>query len=139
MGAAHIRLRGIDRNLTEYGDTGFSIYLRRAFLASAGFDSEDLSRPIVGIANTTSDYTTCHRQMPELIEAVKRGVLEAGGLPFVFPTISLGEILISPTSMLYRNLLAIETEEMIRAYPMICGYHFVIKRLLENRCPVEDV
>jgi len=110
--------RGVDRNLTSYGDEGFSRYLRRAFLASAGFDRADLDRPVVGIADTSSDYTTCHRQMPELAQAVKRGVLEAGGLPLVFPTSSLAEILLNPTSMLYRNLLAMETEEMLRAQPM---------------------
>ncbi len=109
---------GLDRNLTSYGDAGFSRYLRRAFLASAGFDRADLDRVVVGIADTSSDYTTCHRQMPEIVAAVKRGVLEAGGLPLVFPTASLAEILLSPTSMLYRNLLAMETEEMIRAQPM---------------------
>ena len=109
---------GIDRGLTAYGDLGFSKYLRRAFLASAGFDRADLDRPVVGIADTSSEYTTCHRHMPEIVQAVKRGVLEAGGLPLVFPTTSLGEILLSPTSMPYRNLLAMETEEMIRAQPM---------------------
>jgi dihydroxy-acid dehydratase len=110
--------RGFDGNLTAYGDEEFSRYLRGAFLQSAGYDAKDINRPVIGIADTSSDYTTCHREMPELVNAVKRGVLQAGGLPFVFPTISLGEILISPTSMLYRNLLAMETEEMIRAYPM---------------------
>ena len=109
---------GIDRNLTHYADPGFSRYLRRAFLASAGYDETDLERPVVGIADTSSDYTTCHRAMPQLVEAVKRGVLEAGGLPFVFPTLSLGEILLSPTAMLFRNLMAMATEEMITAQPM---------------------
>ena len=109
---------GIDRNLTHYADPGFSRYLRRAFLASAGYDEADLERPVVGIADTSSDYTTCHRAMPQLVEAVKRGVLEAGGLPLVFPTLSLGEILLSPTAMLYRNLMAMATEEMIAAQPM---------------------
>lgn len=118
MSQGRQRVGGIDGRLTSYGDEGFSRYLRRAFLASAGYDPSDLDRPIVGIADTSSDYTTCHRQMPELVAAVKRGVLEAGGLPFVFPTISLGEILLTPTSMLFRNLLAMETEEMIRAQPM---------------------
>ena len=112
------KTQGIHRNLASYGDTAFSKYIRRAFLASAGFDATDLDRPIVGIANTASDYNPCHRQMPELVEAAKRGVLEAGGLPLVFPTISLHEILFSPTTMIYRNLLAVETEEMIRAQPM---------------------
>ncbi|MBI4553608.1 MAG: dihydroxy-acid dehydratase [Candidatus Latescibacteria bacterium] len=110
--------RGVDQNFTSYGDAGFSRYLRRAFLASTGFDGTDLDRPVVGIADTSSDYTTCHRDMPALIQAVKRGVLQAGGLPLAFPTISLAEILLSPTSMLYRNLLAMETEEMLHAQPM---------------------
>lgn len=110
--------QGIDRNLTSYGDTEFSRYIRRAFLSSAGYDRTDLDRPFIGIVNTTSDYNTCHRQMPEMVEAVKRGVLEAGGLPLAFPTISLNEILTSPTTMLFRNLQAMDTEEMIRAQPM---------------------
>lgn len=110
--------RGVDRGLTAYGDAGFSRYLRRAFLASAGYDRADLDRPVIGIAHTVSDFTPCHRQMPELVAAVRRGVLQAGGLPMVFPTASLGETLLSPTSMLYRNLAAMETEEMITAQPM---------------------
>ena len=109
---------GINRNLTSYGDAGFSRFVRRAFLASAGYDAEDLSRPIVGIADTSSDLNPCHRDMPAMVDAVKRGVLEAGALPFAFPTCSLHEILMSPTTMLYRNLLAMETEEMIRAHPL---------------------
>jgi len=111
-------LEGIEKNITSYGDPEFSKYLRRAFLASAGYDREDLALPIVGIVDTSSDYNTCHRQMPELVDAVKRGVLEAGGLPFAFPTISLHEILTSPTTMLFRNLAAMDTEEMITAQPM---------------------
>jgi len=113
-----VNQRGVDRGLTSYGDEGFSRFLRRAFLASAGFDDSDLDRPVVGIADTSSDYTTCHREMPQLIEAVRRGVLEAGGLPFVFPTMSLPEILLNPTSMLFRNLAAMTTEELLRAQPM---------------------
>ena len=109
---------GLERNLTSYGDPDFSKYIRRAFLASAGYDPDDLDRPLIAVIDTTSDYTTCHRDMPALVSAVKRGVLEAGGLPLVSPTLSLGEILISPTSMLYRNLLAMETEEVLQCYPM---------------------
>jgi dihydroxyacid dehydratase/phosphogluconate dehydratase len=109
---------GVNRNLTSYGDVDFSRYLRRAFLSSAGYDRIDLDRPIIGIVNTASDYNTCHREMGEMVNAVKRGVIEAGGLPFAFPTISLNEILTSPTTMLFRNLQAMETEEMIRAQPM---------------------
>jgi len=109
---------GIARNLTSYGDPDFSLYLRRAFLASAGYDAEDLKRPFIGIVDTSSDYNTCHRQMPEVVAAVKRGVLEAGGLPFAFPTSSYHEILTHPTTMLFRNLLAMATEELIRGQPM---------------------
>jgi dihydroxy-acid dehydratase len=109
---------GVYSGLTSYGDPAFSRYMRRAFLAASGYDAEDLERPIVGIVDTSSDYNPCHRQMPELIDALKRGILEAGGLPFAFPTISLHEILMHPTTMLYRNLAALETEEMIRALPM---------------------
>lgn len=110
--------QGVDGGLTSYGDAGFSRFLRRAFLASAGFDAYDLNRPVVGIADTSSDYTTCHREMPALVAAVKRGVSQAGGLPLVFPSMSLPEILLNPTSMLFRNLAAMETEEMLRAQPM---------------------
>lgn len=109
---------GIYNNLTDYGDPEFSRFIRRAFMSATGYDSDDLERPIVGIADTSSDYNTCHARMPELVEGVKRGVLQAGGLPLVFPTLSLNEILFHPTTMYYRNLLAMETEEMIRAQPM---------------------
>src|SRR6478735_4923761 len=119
---AHVREhrleRGVDRGLTSYGDAEFSRYLRRAFLASAGYDADDLERPIVGIADTSSHYATCHRQLPEIVRAISRGVEQAGALAFVFPTIALGEILTSPTTMLYRNLAAMATEELIRAQPM---------------------
>src|SRR4051794_31501826 len=111
-------MQGVDRGLTQYGDPGFSRYLRRAVLASPGWGRDDPEGPVVAIADTSSDYVTCHRQMPELVRAVARGVAEAGGLPLVFPTMALGEILLSPTSMLFRNLLAMETEELIRAQPM---------------------
>lgn len=106
------------RNLTRYADPEFSAFMRRAFLASAGYDGQDLDRPVVGIADTSGDYNPCHRDMPALVEAVRRGVLQRGALPMVFPTATLHEILMSPTTMLYRNLLAMETEEMVRAYPM---------------------
>ncbi len=109
---------GIDRGLTSYGDPGFSRYLRRAFLAAAGWDREDLERPIVGIGHTISDYVPCHRQMPELVEAIERGVLQAGGLPLTFPLTPLGEPLLEPTSMLYRNLAAMHAEELVLAQPL---------------------
>jgi dihydroxy-acid dehydratase len=109
---------GIFDGLTTYSDQEFSRFLRGTFLASAGYDEQDLSRPIVAIAHTISDYATCHRGMPELVAAVSRGVLEAGGLPMVVPTMSLPEVLVAPTSMLYRNLLAMATEETLRSHPM---------------------
>ena len=109
---------GVTGNLTSYGDPGFSAYLRKAFLAGAGYDAEDVHRPVVGIADLRSDYNPCHRLLPSVVESVKRGVLQAGGLPFVFPTASLGETFLNPTAMLLRNLLAMETEELIASQPM---------------------
>ena len=109
---------GLARGLTNYGDADFSLYLRRSFAKSMGYSREMLARPVVGIAQSASGFNNCHRHFPELIEAVKRGVLAAGGLPIDFPTISLGETFLNPTSMMFRNLMAIDVEEMIRAQPM---------------------
>jgi dihydroxy-acid dehydratase len=109
---------GLRRNLTNYGDRDFAIYLRRSFARSMGYSLEMLDRPIVGIAQSGSGFNNCHRTMPELVEAVKRGVLAAGGLPVDFPTISLGEIFLSPTSLMFRNLMSMDVEEMVRAQPM---------------------
>jgi dihydroxy-acid dehydratase len=109
---------GIRRGLTNYGDPGFSVFIRGAFARGSGLTPEDLARPIVGIAQTWSEFNPCHRHLRELAEAVKRGVWQAGGLPLEFPTISLGEIYLSPTSMLFRNLMAMDTEEMILGQPM---------------------
>jgi len=106
------------RGLTKYGDEAFSLFLRKAFIKAMGYSDEALERPIVGIANTGSGYNPCHRTMPELIEAVRRGVMLAGGLAIDFPTISLHESFAQPTSMLYRNLMSMDTEEMIDAQPM---------------------
>ncbi|HMH64879.1 MAG TPA: dihydroxy-acid dehydratase, partial [Rhizomicrobium sp.] len=110
--------KGIVRGLTNYGDRDFSLYLRRSFARSMGISAPLLAGPIIGIAATESGFNNCHRNMPELVEAVSRGVLAAGGLPRVFPTISLGEVFLNPTSMMFRNLMAMDTEEMIRAQPM---------------------
>jgi dihydroxy-acid dehydratase len=109
---------GLSLGLTNYGDPDFALYLRRSFARSMGYSLDMLSRPVIGIADTYSGFNNCHRHFPELIDAVKRGVLAAGGLPLVFPTISLGEVFLSPTSLMFRNLMAIDTEEMIRAQPM---------------------
>src|SRR5947199_5793812 len=109
---------GLGRGLTNYGDPDFALYLRRSFARSMGYSVEMLAKPVIGIADTRSGFNNCHRHFPELIEAVKRGVLAAGGLPMVFPTISLGEVFLTPTSLMFRNLMAMDTEEMIRAQPM---------------------
>jgi len=106
------------RNLSATGDSGLALYLRRLFARSMGYSLELLDRPIVGIAQSASGFNSCHRLMPELVEAVKRGVLAAGGLPLDFPTISLGELFLSPTSLMFRNLMSMDVEEMIRAQPM---------------------
>ncbi|HXQ68554.1 MAG TPA: IlvD/Edd family dehydratase [Alphaproteobacteria bacterium] len=110
--------QGLARGLTHYGDPGFAAYLRRSFARSMGYSSELLKRPIVGIANSASGLNNCHRHFPELVEALKRGVLAAGGLPLEFPTISLGEPFLAPTSMMFRNLMSMDVEEMIRAQPL---------------------
>jgi len=110
--------RGFAKGLTNYGDPAFSLYLRRSFAKSMGYSGEMLERPVVGIADSRSGFNNCHRHFPELVEAVKRGVLAAGGLPIEFPTVSLGEVFLSPTSMMFRNLMSIDVEEMIRAQPM---------------------
>src|SRR3954451_22111442 len=109
---------GLRRNLTSYGDPGFSLFLRKAFIKAAGYSDDALERPIVGIANTASDFNPCHGNVPDLIEAAKRGVMLAGGLPMAFPTISIHESFSHPTSMFLRNLMAMDTEEMVRAQPM---------------------
>ena len=110
--------QGLAHGLTNYGDRAFSLYLRRSFAASMGYSAAMLAKPIVGIASSPSGYNNCHRNMPELVEAVKRGVLAAGALPIDFPTISLGEVFLNPTSLMFRNLMSMDVEEMVRAQPM---------------------
>ena len=109
---------GMRQGLATYGDAGFSLFLRKAFIKAGGYSDDALDRPIVGITNTFSDYNPCHGNVPDLIEAVKRGVMLAGALPMVFPTISIHESFSHPTSMFLRNLMSMDTEEMIRAQPM---------------------
>jgi dihydroxy-acid dehydratase len=109
---------GMSKGLTSYGDREFSLFLRKAFIKGAGYTDAALDRPVVGIVNTGSAYNPCHGNAPQLIEAVQRGVMLAGGLPMAFPTISLHESFAQPTSMYLRNLMSIDTEEMIRAQPM---------------------
>src|SRR5215467_3991891 len=109
---------GLEKGLTSYGDTGFSIFLRKAFIKGAGYTDDALARPVIGIVNTGSAYNPCHGNADQLIDAVKRGAMLAGGLPMEFPTVSIHESFAHPTSMYLRNLMSIDTEEMIRAQPM---------------------
>jgi dihydroxy-acid dehydratase len=110
--------RGLEKNLTEYGDREFALFLRRSFAKSMGYSGEALGKPIVGIVNTFSELNNCHRGMRELAEAVKRGVWQAGGWPLEFPAISLGEVFLSPTSMMFRNLMSMDVEALLRAQPV---------------------
>jgi len=110
--------QGLARGLTHYGDAGFALFLRRSFARSMGYSTGLLGQPTIGIASAASDLNNCHRHFPELIDSVKRGVLAAGGLPLAFPTISLGEVFLHPTSLMYRNLMAMDVEEMCRAQPL---------------------
>lgn len=109
---------GLRQGLTSYGDPHFSLFLRKVFIKALGYSEEALSRPIIGIINTQSSFSPCHANIPQLMEAVKRGILLAGGLPMDFPTISLHEAFSSPTSMFLRNLMSMDTEEMIKAQPV---------------------
>jgi dihydroxy-acid dehydratase len=109
---------GFSRRLTRYGDDRFARFLRDAFLASTGLTPGSLDRPVIGIATTESDFNPCHATAPQLIAAIKRGVTMAGGLPFAFPTISIHESFAYPSSLVLRNLLAMDTEEMLLALPL---------------------
>ena len=109
---------GMRRGLTSYGDEDFSLYLRTAFIKAMGYTDKALSLPVIGIVNTFSGFNPCHGNVPQIIEAVKRGVMLAGGLPVEFPTISLHESFSYPTSMYLRNLMSMDTEEMLCALPM---------------------
>jgi dihydroxy-acid dehydratase len=109
---------GMRKGLVNYGDAGFSLFLRKAFIKGAGYTDAALDRPVIGITDTGSGYNPCHGNMPQLVEAVSRGIMLAGGLPVKFPTISIGESFAQPTSMYLRNLMSMDTEEMLRAQPM---------------------
>ena len=112
------RIVGMRKGLTKYGDDEFALFLRKSFIKGAGYGDEALSRPVVGIINTGSDFNPCHGNAEELIERVKAGVEASGALPMTFPTISLHESFSFPTSMYLRNLMAMDTEEMLRALPL---------------------
>ncbi|KAL1644784.1 hypothetical protein SLS58_004249 [Diplodia intermedia] len=109
---------GLRQGLTAYGDAHFSLFLRKAFIKAAGHSDDALSRPVIGIINTSSGFNPCHANVPQLLDALKRGIQLAGALPVEFPTISLHESFATPTSMFLRNLMSMDTEEMVRAQPL---------------------
>ncbi|KAB5585079.1 dihydroxy-acid/6-phosphogluconate dehydratase [Coniochaeta sp. 2T2.1] len=109
---------GLRQGLASYGDPHFSLFLRKVFIKALGYSEDALSRPIIGVVNTYSSFNPCHANIPQLVDAVKRGVHLAGGLAIDFPTISLHESFSSPTSMYLRNLMSMDTEEMILAQPV---------------------
>src|SRR6202051_2143015 len=104
---------GLRKGLTSYGDAGFSLFLRKAFIKGMAYSDDALNRPIFGISTPHSDSKRCHGNVPQIIEAVKRGVMLAGAMPMVFPTISISESFAFPTSMYLRNLMGLDTEEII--------------------------
>ncbi len=106
------------RSQAFFNESGVAGLTHRAFTSAMGYDFADMSRPLIGICTTASELNPCNSHLPALSAAVKRGVLQAGGFPLEFPTISLGEVHLSPTSMLWRNLAAMDTEEMIRGNPL---------------------
>ena len=112
------KLKGMKKNLTNYGDNEFSIFLRKAFIKGLGYSDEMLEKPIIGITNTYSDYNPCHGNVSDLVKSVKSGILSSGAIPLEFPTITIHESFAHPTSMYLRNLMSIDTEEMLRAQPM---------------------
>lgn len=115
-----VYIRAIHSNDCGYtsGDDEFSLFLRKAFIKGAGYSDDALDRPIVGIIDTSSSFNPCHGNVGQLMIAVERGVQLAGALPMRFPTISLHESFTHPTSMYLRNLMSIDTEEMIQAQPI---------------------
>ena len=109
---------GMKQGLVNYGDAEFSLFMRKAFIKAMGYSNDALERPIIGVVNTYSGYNACHRNVPELVDAIRRGVMMAGGIAVDFPVISIHESFSAPTSMFLRNLMAMDVEEMIRAQPM---------------------
>jgi L-arabonate dehydrase len=107
------------RSRNWFGRDDLDGFVHRSWLKAEGFSDHVFDgRPVIGIANSWSELTNCNAHLRQLADAVKRGVWSAGGFPLEFPTISLGEVLMKPTTMLFRNLMAMDVEECIRAYPL---------------------
>jgi len=135
----------MDNNLRSrnwFGKTGKDGFIYRAWMKNQGIPSYEFDgRPVIGICNTWSELTPCNAHFRELAESVKRGIYEAGGFPVEFPVMSLGETLIKPTAMLYRNLVSMDVEESIRANPMdgvvlLCGCDKTTPALVMGACSV---
>jgi len=130
------------RSQQWFGKTGKDGIIYRAWMKNQGIpDYEFQGKPIIGICNTWSELTPCNAHFRELAESVKRGIFEAGGFPVEFPVMSLGETLIKPTAMLYRNLASMDVEESIRANPMdgvvlLCGCDKTTPSLVMGACSV---
>ena len=126
-----------------FGRTGKDGFIYRAWMKNQGFpDHEFRGKPVIGICNTWSELTPCNAHFRELAESVKRGISEAGGFPVEFPVMSLGETLIKPTAMLYRNLASMDVEESIRANPidgvvLLCGCDKTTPSLVMGACSVD--
>lgn len=131
------------RSRDWFGKTGKDGFIYRAWMKNQGFPPDEFDgRPVIGICNTWSELTPCNGHFRELAESVKRGVWEAGGFPLEFPVMSLGETLMRPTTMLYRNLASMDTEESIRANPLdgvvlLCGCDKTTPSTLMGACSVD--
>ncbi len=131
------------RSSQWFGRTGKDGFIYRAWMKNQGIpDYEFNNKPIIGICNTWSELTPCNGHFRELAQSVKRGILEAGGFPVEFPVMSLGETLMKPTAMLYRNLASMDVEESIRANPvdgvvLLCGCDKTTPSLVMGACSVD--
>lgn len=130
------------RSQEWFGKKGKDGFIYRAWMKNQGIPSDEfLGKPVIGICNTWSELTPCNAHFRELAESIKRGIIEAGGLPLEFPVMSLGETLIKPTAMLYRNLVSMDVEESIRANPLdgvvlMCGCDKTTPALVMGACSV---
>lgn len=130
------------RSQEWFGRKGKDGFIYRAWMKNQGIPQHEFNgKPVIGICNTWSELTPCNAHFRELAESVKRGISEAGGFPVEFPVMSLGETLIKPTAMLYRNLVSMDVEESIRANPidgvvLLCGCDKTTPSLVMGACSV---
>lgn len=131
------------RSQQWFGRKGKDGFIYRAWMKNQGIPADEfMGKPVIGICNTWSELTPCNAHFRELAESVKRGILQAGGFPVEFPVMSLGETLMKPTAMLYRNLVSMDVEESIRANPvdgvvLLCGCDKTTPALLMGACSVD--